>query len=109
VARGIFVILSSEPESEAWRATRRGYAFLFGFFVYDALRFVFSGFFGSWMGLLIDFMNFFSVRDGKGLSSDGFTAAGGMGWEDFDDFLLIRWRVVGFDEFLFSVEWWWRF
>jgi hypothetical protein len=30
------------------------------------------------MGLLIDLMNSFSVRDGKGFSSDGLTAAGGM-------------------------------
>jgi hypothetical protein len=86
-----------------------GYEFLFCFLFRMLFVSFFSGFFGSWMGYLIDLLNFFLVRDGKGFSSDDFSAAGGMGWEDFDDFLLIRWRVVGFDEFLFSVEWWWRF
>jgi hypothetical protein len=82
----------------------------FSVFLFGMLFVSFSlDFSGSWMRLLINLMNFFSVRDGKGFSSDYSTAAGRMGWEDFDDLLLIRWRVVGFDEFLFSIEWWWRF
>jgi hypothetical protein len=54
------------------------------------------------MELLIDLMNFFSVRDGKGFSSDGLTAAGGMGWDDFDDLLLIRCGWLGFDYILYD-------
>jgi hypothetical protein len=67
VARGIFVISSFEPESEALRATRRGYAFLFCFLFRMLFVSFFSGFFGSWMGYLIESMYFFLVRDGKGL------------------------------------------